>query len=75
MHGLGEAAELEVSATARMRAADALLALGRGPEALAQLDAAAGLLAGRDDFMLEVMLAGTRGQVLRALDRPARPSP
>ncbi len=69
--GLGPAVELEVGATARMRAADAMLVLGRGPEALAQLDAAAALLAGRDDFNLEVMLAASRGRVLRALDRHA----
>lgn len=63
--------ELEACATARMRAADALLRLDREAEALAELDAAADLLRGRDDFNLEMMLAAARGSALRHLGRHA----
>ncbi|MEZ4386076.1 MAG: CHAT domain-containing protein [Candidatus Krumholzibacteriia bacterium] len=65
------AAELETVAVAQMRAADALLALGRGPEALARLAEAATALQRGDDFNLDMMLAAARGRTLLELGRPA----
>ncbi len=59
----------DVQCDARLTAADALLGLGRGDEALAECAAAAASLDGRTDFILEMQLAGGRGRVLRALGR------
>lgn len=70
--GLGPEIALDVRGNARMRAAEALLALDRGPAALAELDSAATLLTGKDDFILAMMLATDRGHVLRALGRHAQ---
>ena len=58
---------LDTSGNARLRAAEALLALGRGRAALAELDSAAALLHGGEDFMLEMRLAADRAQVQRSL--------
>lgn len=65
--GLDPAPDLETGVTARVRAADALLALGRGTEALATLAGASVLLAGGDDVALETMLAAVRARAQRAL--------
>jgi len=59
----------DVRCDARLTAADALLGLGRGDEALAECAAAAAMLDGRTDFILEMQLAGGRGRVLRSLGR------
>ncbi|MBK6899795.1 MAG: CHAT domain-containing protein [bacterium] len=61
----------DVLCNARLAAADALLGLDRGDEALAECAAAAAPLAGRDDFILEMQLAAGRSRVLRALGRHA----
>jgi tetratricopeptide (TPR) repeat protein len=66
---LDPAPDLETSVTARVRLADALLALGRGDQALAPLAEAAGLLTGREDFSLGMMLAVARGRTLVAIGR------
>lgn len=67
--GLDPPPELETAVSARARAADALLALGSGGQALEALKDAAGLLAGRDDFLLATMLTLARGRALGALGR------
>ena len=61
----------DVLCNARLAAADALLGLDRGDEALAECAAAAATLEGRDDFILEMQLAAGRSRVLRALGRHA----
>ncbi|MDO9693171.1 MAG: CHAT domain-containing protein [Candidatus Latescibacteria bacterium] len=61
----------DVLSNARLAAADALLGLDRGDEALAECAAAAASLEGRDDFILEMQLAAGRSRVLRALGRHA----
>lgn len=67
--GLDPAPDLETSVTARVRAADALLALGRGDEALVPLAEAKRLLAGREDFSLGMMLAVAHGRALGEVGR------
>lgn len=60
-----------VGCSAGLRAAAALLRIGRPDEALAELDAVEDRLRQGRDFTLEVMLAVDRGRALRALGRHA----
>ncbi|MDO9171570.1 MAG: CHAT domain-containing tetratricopeptide repeat protein [bacterium] len=69
VQALGPDIAPDARCNARLGAADALLGLGRGGEALAECAAAAALLAGRDDFTLGMQLASVHGRVLRALGR------
>ncbi len=59
----------EVGCNAGMRAAEALLSLGRPEEALGELDAVGARLDQGQDFTLEIMLVIDRGRALRALGR------
>jgi len=66
---LGGAASGDTRLTARLRAADALLQLGRDQEAEAELDSAAAGIADSDDYTLAMLLAQSRGRALRAAGR------
>jgi len=67
--GLGPGVAFEVVLNARLRAAEALLELGDGAAAAAQLDTATVALDGRDHFTLSMMLVHARAKLLRTAGR------